>query len=421
MDMPKATKRSAYDRCRAKRVRCPRAENSTGPCARCVRVSAPCVSGSPGYPGRPRKAHLVDGSIPGSPAMIPADASSPGYWSTPRDSDDVELHTPAMDEPMSVNTPTGWLGADTTSSDTTSLNLLDGLGVGLKLSKPAVHRPKDLLFQGHSDRWAAPGSTNFFGFPLTEESPASDSTPTLEQLGAPSQHQELLSAANNLDMMYTGQDSNDMLNFGPYLDSSECLSSPSPVQGLSAARSLMRFGEKMERRVSAMGAFLSDPRNIVEDCPEKDSMGMATENPVVVVLMCTKELIDIIQNLTTATRSAASDSSTRNQLVPPNAMSSSTQTESLSTETTLLVLSSYLALMRLYDSLFHDVYRCLCQMPSETIKSIGVKAVFRIRGISSLQDMPGKAYGMGIVEVIQSHIQTLERCMGLPAAYCLSS
>ena len=32
-----------------------------------------------------------------------------------------------------------------------------------------------------------------------------------------------------------------------------------------------------------------------------------------------------------------------------------------------------------------------------------------------------KAYAVGIVEVIQSHIQTLERCMALPAAYCLSS
>ncbi|RYP76058.1 hypothetical protein DL769_003692 [Monosporascus sp. CRB-8-3] len=349
--------------------------------------------------------------------MTPADVSSPGYRSTPRDRDNVELHTPAVDEPMSVNTPTGWFGADTTS-----LNLLDDLGgVGLKLSKPAVHPPKDSLFQGHSDRWTAPGGTNFFGFPLTEESSASDSIPTLEQLSTPSQHQELLSAADSLDIMYTGQDSNDMLDVDSFPDSSEFLSSPSLVQRLSAASSLMRFGEKMERRVSAMGAFLSNPRNVMEDCPEGGSMGMATENPVAVVLMCTKEFINIIQNLTTATRSAASNPPTRNQLVPPNAMSSIIQTEPLSTETTLLVLSSYLELMRLYDSLFHDVYRCLCQMPSETIKSIKVKAVFRIGGISSLQDMPGKAYAMGIVEVIQSHIQTLERCMGLPAAYCLSS
>ncbi|KAJ5618954.1 hypothetical protein N7510_002938 [Penicillium lagena] len=401
VDMPKAAKRSACDRCREKRVRCPRPEDSTEPCARCVRLAAACVTGSPGYPGRPRKA-LVDGS-PG-PDMVAADGSLRGYRATLRDSDDIELHTPALDEPMSVNSPASWFGAGT------SLNLLDDLGAA-GLSKPAAHPPKGALLQDHSDPWSAHGAGSLFGFPLSEEGSASDSIPLSTVL----HHQELPRGADNLDMMYAGQDSN-MFDVD-FLDSFERQPSPRPFQRPSATNSLMRFGEKMERHISAMGAFLSDPRNIMENCPE-DSMDMTTENPVTIAIMCTEEFVDIIQNLKATTRSAPSSSS--NKLLSPTA-SSVIQSESLSTETTLLILSRYLQLMRLYDSLFHDVQRCLCQISSETIKSIKVKGVFRIAGFSSLQDMPGKAYAKGVVEVIKSHIQTLERCMGLPAVYCLSS
>lgn len=305
--------------------------------------------------------------------MTPANVSGP----TPRDGDHVELHTPAAGKPTSVNMPTEWFGAGTAS-----LNLLDDLGgVGLELSKPAVHPLKDSLLQGRSDSCTTSGDTNFFDFTLTEESFASDSILTLlEQLSNPSQHQELLNAADSVDMMYTAQNSKDMLDVDSFIDSSECLLGPNPVQCLSAASSLMRFQEKMEQRVSAMGAFFSDPRNVVEGCKEDGSMTMGSENPVAVVLMCTKEFIDIIQNLTVTARPAASDSFTHNQLASPNNAPWIVQTESLSTESTLLVLSSYLTLMRLYDSLFYGVYHCLCQQPLDTIKSIKVKAVFRIGG-----------------------------------------
>jgi hypothetical protein len=86
----------------------------------------------------------------------------------------------------------------------------------------------------------------------------------------------------------------------------------------------------------------------------------------------------------------------------------------------LLVLSSYLALMRLFDCLFHHIHKYLCQVPSESYQSIKVKSLLRIGGISSLQDMPVKTYARGILNAIQSQMQTLERCMGIPAEYCLS-
>ncbi|KAI1302782.1 hypothetical protein F5Y03DRAFT_195371 [Xylaria venustula] len=409
MDTPKTSTRSACDRCRAKRVRCPRGENSTGSCTRCIRVGERCVTGAAGHPGRPRKARLVDSSMPRDLAMTPVSGSSPGCRSTLPDSGPSELQTPAAEDSMSVDTE--WFGGGT---------LLNGLGeAGLELLEPAVQLSQDTSFDGDPESCTAPDGPNLFASLLTEEyhAPASDSIPTLmDQLSNPSQHLELLRPADSLDMIYSGQNSNEMLSIDSFLDASEYLSNPSLVQCPSAASSLMRFQEKMEQRVSAMGSFFLDPHNVVEGCKQSNSMGTTADNPVAVVLTCTKEFIDILQNLTTETRPAASS-----QLASLNTEPCNYQSKPLSTETALLVLSSYIALMRLYDSLFHGVSRCFGQQQLENIKSMKVKAVFRIGGMSSLQDMPLKAYAAGIIDVIQSQIQTLERHMGVPAAYCLSS
>lgn len=347
--MPKAAKRSACDQCRAKRVRCLRLQGSTEPCARCATSRAPCVTGAPGYPGRPRKG-------------------------APRDTDELVLsdRTPAVDGPMLINTPASWFGPET------ALDLLEDLGTG-----GHQHQPKG-MFQEHSDSDPDPDplsesgrGAQLFNFPMSVEG-----LPALQQ-GLP--------RTDGLDI-YTGQDFDTMLDVG-FLGPSGCrLMSPVPAQRPSTATSLIQLREKIERHVSAMGGFLSDPRNIVENCPA-DTMAMMPENPLAMAIMCAEEFVDIIQNLAQS---------------------------AISTETTLLVLSSYLQLIRLYDSLFHAVYQCLSQIPAETIKSLKVKAVFRVVGISSLQDVPGKVYAKGVVDVIQSHIQTVERCIGLPAVYCLS-
>ncbi|KAI1171153.1 hypothetical protein F4777DRAFT_70697 [Nemania sp. FL0916] len=349
MNIPKAATRSACDRCRAKRVRCPRAQVSTAPCARCVRVGAQCVTGSPGHLGRPRKARPFNDSISGGATMTPASVYSPACGPTPQENDRVELHPPAAENFTSINVPTEWFDAGAMS-----LSLLD----------------------------------DFTG------------------------------AADGSHTMYTGQSSEHMLDYDVLLDSHGHMSDPSSVQCPSAATSLMRLQEKIENHISAIGSLFSDSRNIIEDCQEDGSMSMAAGNPVATALTCTKELIDIIQILTT-TRSAVSGSFSDNQLVSMDT-TSTTRTDSLSTETALLILSSYLTLMRLFDCLFDGVCRCFHQRSLDTIRSIKVKAVLRIGGISSLQDMPVKAYAMGIIDIIRCQIEALECCIGVPAEYCLS-
>lgn len=84
------------------------------------------------------------------------------------------------------------------------------------------------------------------------------------------------------------------------------------------------------------------------------------------------------------------------------------------------MLSSYVALMKLYSSTFRHAYQSLSQTPPDTIRSLKAKAVLRIGGTSSLQDIPARVHAVGIIEVIRSHIHRLETCLGLPAAYRLS-
>lgn len=139
--------------------------------------------------------------------------------------------------------------------------------------------------------------------------------------------------------------------------------------------------------------YYSDTAKVAQRCKDEDA-GRDVENPVAILLSFSKEFISIIQALTPE--------------------------ETLSTELVLLVLSSYLALMRLFDSSFHRIYKYLCNVPPESYESIKVKSVLRIGGISSLQDMPLRAYAIGILDAIQGQVQIIERRMGIPAEYCLS-
>lgn len=221
-----------------------------------------------------------------------------------------------------------------------------------------------------------------------------------DQLCSPSsQLQGLLSADDELDaMLHMGRDSSTALDMDidPLLHHGEVVLPPTPPRSecFSAASSLVGFREEIDQRISRIDAFYAEPSKVLERCKEEGA-AEDVEHPAASLIACSRKFIDIIQSLTPAENT-------------------------LSTEVVLLALSSYLALMRLFDSLFHRIYKHLCQAPRESWQSIKVKSVLRIGGMSSLQDMPLKAYAIGILDAIKGQMRTLERCMGIPAEYCLS-
>lgn len=416
--MPKpAVKRSACDQCRAKRVRCLRAENSRAPCARCSHIGAQCVTGASGHPGRPPKRRLVGGgSTPRGLAASPADISSPSpgqhCTSTLRGMDHVEVHAPAItEEPAPANALARV--SRCRAGRQTSWDRLDSIvGSDLAGSKSAVHPHPlgDPLTHGpRPDFWGTPSdSPTFFG-PLSigqSPAPGEDMLTLVDPLSSPSQLQGLFSADDELNnvMLHMGRDSSTALNMDidPLLDPWKSILPPSPLpQCVSPTSSLMRFREEMDQRIAAMDAYFSDPFKVMQGCKEEGASPEA-QNPAALLITCSKEFIDIIQSLTLGGRVHMQGE------------------DVLSTEIVLLALASYLSLMRLFDSIFYAIYKNVCQMLPDSFKSVKVKSVLRIGGISSLQDMPLKAYATGILDVIYSQVRILERCMGIPPEYCLS-
>ncbi|KAL8319249.1 hypothetical protein RB597_006163 [Gaeumannomyces tritici] len=267
--------------------------------------------------------------------------------------------------------------------------------------------------------------------PADVSSPGQDILALVDHLNGPSHLQGLLSADDELNT-FLGMGPNTVLNLNidTLLGSYGDLYPPSPPlpqhECFSAASSLMRFREDMDRRITAMDAHFSDPLKVLQGCKDEEEGSPEAENPAALLLSCSKELIDILQNLTAAARPTVSKGSyPHNQPVPPYIapemlIQTAEDADTLSTEVVLLVLSSYLAFMRFSDSLFHSLFKCLCQLPPDTLKSVKVKSVLRIGGVSSLQDMPLKSYATGILDAIQDQMRTLERCVGVPPEYCLS-
>ncbi|KAJ5656197.1 hypothetical protein N7507_008147 [Penicillium longicatenatum] len=403
-----AVKRSACDQCRAKRVRCLRVENSTAPCARCDHIGARCVTGAPGHPGRPPKQRTVDGR---PAAANPAGVSSPGgagrrhrTSTSLREVNHVDIYAPAMaGEPVPATSAPTKAPRYRADMRTSWDRWLDGVAASdLAGSKPVQSNPPGNLLAHDGpqpDFWgASDDSAALFGSPSIEQSPAAPGKDILalvdvDQLSGPSQLRGLLSADDEIDaMLDMGQDSSSSvldMDLGPLLD--------------PPASSLMRFREDMDQRIAAVDAYYSDPVKVVQGCKEEGAGAEQAENPAALLLTCSTKFIDIIQSLT------------------PAAGQTHTQSEdALSTEVVLLALSSYLALMRLFDSLFHTIYEFICDLPPASFKSVKVKSVLRIGGISTLQDMPLKTYATGILDAIQGQVRTLERCMGIPTEHCLS-
>ncbi|KAL1898146.1 hypothetical protein Sste5346_003548 [Sporothrix stenoceras] len=126
------------------------------------------------------------------------------------------------------------------------------------------------------------------------------------------------------------------------------------------------------------------------------------EHPPAALLTCSKKFIDILQTLT-----------------PADTLGAGTAKHA-DTETLLQVLSGYLALMRLFDVLFHGVYQTISKMallPPVPYEALRVRSVLRIGGVSALQDMPLKAYAVGILEAIYGQMRTIEKYLGSSTQY----
>lgn len=265
-------------------------------------------------------------------------------------------------------------------------------------------------YEPQPDFWVPPGDiSTFFDSQSSsiEQSLASNENALslADQLGVSSQLPGLPSADDEFNALLQIDDNSstalDMYIYPLLDDDREQFQAPNVLpQGCSAASSMVKFREEMNEHIATIDAYYSNSSKVLQRCKDEHKGGDVS-NPAALLLTCSKEFTDIIQIWTSETQLHTK------------------AVDALSTEIALLALSSYLALMRFFDFLFHRIYEYVCQLPPELYQSMKVKSVLRIGGFSSLQDMSLKSYAIGIVDAIRSQMYILERDMGIPVGYCL--
>ncbi|KAI1374324.1 hypothetical protein F4677DRAFT_176479 [Hypoxylon crocopeplum] len=390
MNHPSIAKRSACDRCRAQRLRCIRAEAITEPCVRCTRAGAKCITGQPRPLGRPRKAAICGRGSVSSPISVNnfgRQLSQDGDTPSSTDMavlDDTPFVNPTVDEFDDTN------------------NTAQAARFPLEATS-AVHGLANLELP-----WDTSG---LFPSPVEERMP--DALLSSAQLGLTSQYQSLSSRNTALHSANMGScfedypgDGHQDLWFG-----SSNVQQPRPTDPLI---SLSRLCERVTINRSKMDAFHWDSPVLSRECAE--SAGMPESNPAAQALLCTEEFVRILQSMPRNSPSS--------ELIPTVSCTQledlHAQPQSPSVPTILLILTCYLQLLQLYDSLFSQVRRVLEDISYDALTSMKVKSVVRIGGFPLMQDMQGSLYAQTVVHMIQSHIQMMEHQMGLTPNFCVS-
>ncbi|ERT01067.1 hypothetical protein HMPREF1624_02304 [Sporothrix schenckii ATCC 58251] len=392
----KPLKRSACDPCRAKRVRCLRPQDSMASCARCSYLGSPCVTGAAGQPGRPPKRARrspAEGVRPSPPTPAasdeqqqPAVANDADAWAALALGDSATFFGPLVDD--STTGP----GTSTSTSDADPCHPLP-----LPLPQLPPLPPHGLARTDSASDLTAPD------LQTTSSSSIASSAFALDM--------DLL-WDGDMDLGDAGAPGHAVALYPPYR-----LRQPPSV---NAARSLAALRDEIDQRIGSVDTYYADPVAVHHWCTidngQEGADSNVPEHPPAALLTCSKKLIDILHVLATTAGASSGASSGASPGASPGA--------ALPTEVLLLALSTYLALLRLFDVLFHrthETIRKLARLPGPImpLDCVQVKSVLRIGGVATLQDMPLKAYAAGLLEAIYAQMQSVERCLGVPRDHCL--
>lgn len=412
-----ATKRSACDRCRAQKLRCPQIDpQSNEPCARCVRAGAICVTGSARPLGRPRTIQQHGSKSSGTP---PSTGSGRG----------IRTREPATDPPRKV---------PRLSATTSTWSPLE--------------EPPDLLecASSQSDRtlsWMLnEGSNLFSGFQLPGDDACIDPLCTLQEDEAVAvgmkPAQEASNDTGNSDVQYWVPEADALDPDYPECNDLELEANrhlSEPPNAAEALIGLARLNESITRQLSRAKMFPSRAPPAHRVCPQRHQG--TGENSVAEVLQSTSDFINILRKINSTSASALSHpplacyrapslpdsgisacpslSDGQIQDFPLPSLSTPSIASSLSTSTVLLLLSSYIQLLQLYDTIFRHVSNLFSETPSPFKGSCPGQAQsqFRVMGLSSID---GHLHVKILIQVIEHHLESLETLIDLPADFRLS-
>ncbi|KPM45220.1 hypothetical protein AK830_g1352 [Neonectria ditissima] len=380
-------KRSACDRCREHKLRCLRLQGQgDGPCVRCSRAGASCVTGAPRPLGRSR----INSN------------DSPQHQRTrrPRHSVFVSVTAP---KPAPQESPAQESASPPTRSSGSSERFHNPLTVDSELS--------DIFFNDEVPGSETPDAVaDAMGLEFLNDATAlsgfvDDPNPdafTMEAdlyefHGGEQPASELLPVSSGTDTLTFCVDPAFQLQSRPgsALDIANKLPEPSLSSGNVLAR-LARLNEGIAHQLSRMNTLVLGipPPNLIHSCVEQ--VGDMQVNPILRALESTSELATIVKQIISPIQDRASSP--------------------LNIPVVLMCLSDHLQLLQIYDSIFFQVNRLLSGIHHGFFDNLPCFAQ-----MSGLPPIKGDLYIKIVVQMTQHSISSFERAMGLPADLCISA
>ncbi|RDW74768.1 hypothetical protein BP6252_05910 [Coleophoma cylindrospora] len=391
--VPPNSKRSACDRCRSQKLRCPPRENGSQACMRCTRAGVQCVTIHSKPLGRPAAV------LAPQPNPRPAgEAGSKGIQNTSRAAQAPtapSVHPPTLETPLSSSWP--WLVQE--GSELDFLPSQDGM-------PPST--PEDFLNRISSQ--ASLSDASVFSDALRNEErvgPRWEDKDDLFSLHLPSD----LAMDGRMDWMDALEEYPQPKDHLVYQRSIQSI-----VSDFECDPRLSRLSVHLSRQIqlclarpqpsytTIMGtSFLEDPRD------GKDSDGMLNSNLFGDMLCSTSEFLAIIQSYGVVESSSVSSEDrpqTTYKLRPP-----------LGVINVLNLLASYLQIIAICDNLFLRLHERLCAASQSPVSGLQTLPGLRLAGFPVQQ---GNLQTKLLIHAIQHQFETIEKILGLPPEFRVS-
>lgn len=400
-------KRSACDRCREHKVRCPRGSQSSEPCTRCLRARASCVTSTARPFGRPRA--VLANSRNGEVIHF---GSSP----TPISNNRQLSSTHHIESPLSQTANVfSWPVGDDTASlfpgvypSTSADDNVDSFSWLIDNAQPVL---------GLGDE-----GTFFETPPSSEDSAITPDasgiyldTPTFVQ-PYPSMPGDLVNSIDDNDWDLVS----DTRNLGTRVRGYRF---DNLLENNHANIWLARLNGIIAGQVAEINTYPVQPKDMQAVC--MDGRQVTTTNSLPHILESTSNFLSFVQALRAS--SSSSQSSGRDYSVrasgsrtSPSQQSSrsglSTRMSPIDMSTVLMLLAGHLQLVQLYDAIFLRTYVTLQAVPYEQLVAYQSLPEMQLSGFPVV---PGTLQIKIIFQVIGHYLREIERFIGLPPEYRL--
>jgi hypothetical protein len=395
-------KRSACDRCRGQKLRCPRTEEQKGePCTRCERAGAVCITSDARPPGRPRnpQPERYGRDSKGEPQRNRGRSGSPPADDAPR------LSASPFLSYRSAHATFGPYEDDAGMFDANAGDL----------------------------SWMLGNSSGILDFRVSDDSSAHEPIWTF-QADHPASYTQHLPDSNSSGEQYDAMDTqtNSDRNGLPSKVSIMDENGGCPELPLTANDALVvmaRLSERITRQISRVKHYAGNLKSL----QQRNEVSSKRSNGVADALRCTSDFIDALRTLKTPVPAASTNHSATTAVDSVTSASEGINDDPLAVpaqddvalppvptmSTILLILSSHLQLLHLYDTLFgvvQDIFRKMPEAISQPCPSQS-QSEFRVAGMPPVS---GPLHIKLLIQVIQHQIDTLEELIGLPCEFRLS-